>query len=157
ATTTCRPATGECDLAESCTGTSGACPADALKPTATSSTGTSNGGPGDATDSCDGAGHCVDGYQPATTTGRPATGECELAESCRGTSGACPADAFKPSTTSCTGTSNGGPCDATDSCDGAGHCVDGYQPATTTCRPATGECDLAESCTGTSGACPADA
>jgi hypothetical protein len=28
---------------------------------------------------------------------------------------------------------NGGPCDGTDSCDGAGNCVDGYAPATTIC------------------------
>jgi len=34
--------------------------------------------------------------------------------------------------------------------------VDGYQPATTVCRPAVSQCDVAESCTGSSGTCPAD-
>ncbi len=79
-----------------------------------------------------------------------------MAESCTGTSGACPADAFQPSTTSCTGTSNGGACDGTDSCDGAGACVDGYQPSTTICRASAGQCDVAESCSGISGDCEAD-
>jgi len=50
------------------------------------------------------------------------------------------ASGFQPSTTTCTGTSNGGACDGTDSCDGAGHCVDGYLTATTTCRPAGTAC-----------------
>jgi len=47
-------------------------------------------------------------------------------------------------------------CDGTDSCDGAGHCVDGFKPSTTVCRPSTGSCDIAESCTGSSGSCPPD-
>jgi hypothetical protein len=98
----------------------------------------------------------VDGYLTATTTCRPATGACDAAESCTGTSGACPANGYVPSTTICVGTSNGGLCDGTDSCDGAGNCVDGYLAATTICRPGSGACDPAESCTGTSGACPAD-
>jgi hypothetical protein len=99
----------------------------------------------------------VDGFVAATTTCRPSTGQCDVAESCTGSSGACPADGFQPSPTSCVGTSNGGACDGTDSCDGAGTCVDGFKPSTTTCRPSAGQCDAAESCTGSSGACPADA
>ena len=35
--------------------------------------------------------------------------------------------------------------------------IDALLPATTTCRPATGECDLAELCPGDAVACPADA
>src|SRR5262245_37986081 len=155
-TTTCRAAAGECDVAESCTGTSGACPADGFKPETTSCTGTSNGGACDGTDSCDGAGHCKDGFLSSTTIFRAAAGECDVAESCTGSSGACPADGFKPETTSCTRSSTGGACDGTDSCDGAGHCKDGFLTATTICRAAAGECDVAESCTGSSGACPAD-
>jgi hypothetical protein len=80
-----------------------------------------------------------------------------VAESCSGTSGACPSDGFQPATTPCTGTSNGGPCDGTDSCSGtANTCVDGFKSATTTCRQSAGDCDVAESCNGTTGACPAD-
>jgi hypothetical protein len=79
-----------------------------------------------------------------------------VAESCTGSSGSCPADGFQTATTACVGTSNGGACDGTDSCNGAGNCVDGYLASTTTCRPSAGQCDEAESCTGTSGTCPAD-
>jgi hypothetical protein len=143
-------------VAESCTGTESNCPVDAFQPVTTTCSGSSNGGACDGTDSCDGAGHCSDGYKPSTTICRASAGQCDVAESCTGSTGSCPADGFAPSTTSCTGTSNGGACDGTDSCDGAGHCSDGYKPATTICRAAAGECDAAESCTGTAGACPAD-
>jgi hypothetical protein len=155
-TTVCRAATGQCDAAESCTGTSGACPADGFQSNTTTCTGASNGGACDGTDLCDGAGHCVDVYKPSTTVCRASTGQCDAAESCTGSSGACPADGFQSNTTTCTGTSNGGACDGIDLCDGAGHCVDVYKPSTTVCRASTGQCDSAESCTGTSGACPAD-
>src|SRR5258706_10929200 len=82
--------------------------------------------------------------------------QSDAVETCTGSSGACPANGFQPSTTSCVGTSNGGACDGSDSCNGSGSCVDGFQPATTTCRPSAGQCDVAENCTGSSGACPAD-
>src|SRR5262249_48890999 len=158
-TTICRGTNGNpCDLEESCTGTSGACPADDKAPKTTTCTGTSNGGVCDGTDSCDGAGNCVDGFQPSTTICRGTNGNpCDLEESCTGTSGACPADDKAPKTTTCPGTSNGGVCDGTDSCDGAGNCVDGFQPSSPTRRASDlNPCDLEESCTGTSGACPAD-
>ncbi|HEV8200693.1 MAG TPA: hypothetical protein VGS03_11790, partial [Candidatus Polarisedimenticolia bacterium] len=155
-TTSCRASAGQCDVAESCTGTSGACPADGFAPSTTTCTGTSNGGACDGTDSCDGNGACKDGYLTATTICRASAGQCDVAESCSGTSGACPDDGFQPETTTCTGTSNGGACDGTDSCDGHGACKDGYLTATTICRASAGQCDVAESCTGTSGACPAD-
>src|SRR5207249_2199258 len=98
---------------------------------------------------------CVDAYK--TTTCRPSAGPCDVAESCTGTSGACPADGFASPSTSCTGSSQGGACDndAGDHCSGSGNtCVDAYK--TTTCRPSAGPCDVAETCSGTSGACPMD-
>ena len=102
-------------------------------------------------------GECVTGFQPNTTICRISAGQCDIAESCTGTSATCPTDAFQPATTACTGTSNGGPCDGTDSCSGtANTCVDGFQSSTTTCRISGGCCDPAESCTGSSGACPED-
>ena len=158
ATTICRPSAGQCDAAESCTGTSATCPANAFASATTACTGASNGGPCDGTDSCSGtANTCVDGFKSSTTTCREAAGQCDVAESCNGTSGACPANGFASSTTACTGTSNGGPCDGTDSCSGtANTCVDGFKSSTTTCRPSAGQCDVAESCNGTSGACPAN-
>src|SRR4030095_16991407 len=39
---------------------------------------------------------------------------------------------------------------------GANTCVDVFQPGTFTCRGSAGQCDVAESCTGASGSCPAD-
>src|SRR5262245_53340262 len=155
-TTICRASAGQCDVAESCTGTSADCPPDGFQPSTTTCTGTSNGGACDGTDSCDGAGNCKDGFLTATTTCRASAGQCDVAESCTGSSGACPPDGFQPETTPCTGTSNGGACDGTDSCDGAGNCKDGFLTATTTCRPSAGQCDVAESCTGSAGACPPD-
>jgi len=118
--------------------------------------GTSNGGACDGTDSCDGANNCVDGFAAGTTICRPAAGQCDVAESCTGSSGACPTDGFAAATTACVGTSSGGVCDGTDSCNGSGVCVDGFAAATTICRPAAGQCDVAESCTGSANTCPAD-
>jgi hypothetical protein len=34
--------------------------------------------------------------------------------------------------------------------------TDAFEPATTVCRPSSGACDVAETCTGSSAACPAD-
>src|SRR5688500_6397747 len=62
---------------------------------------------------------------------------------------------YEPATTGSTGTSNNGVCDATDHCDGAGSCVDEYKGAETTCREAVNGCDVAEACSGNSGACTA--
>ncbi|MBI5481607.1 MAG: hypothetical protein HY906_22310, partial [Deltaproteobacteria bacterium] len=88
------------------------------------------------------------------TTCRPATGECDPAETCDGTSTACPPDAFKAAGVPCT--DDGNPCTA-DACDGAGACLHPAGNAGTVCRAAVGACDVAETCTGTSAACPADA
>jgi hypothetical protein len=158
ATTICRASAGQCDVAESCNGTTGACPANGFQPATTACVGASNGGPCDGTDSCIGTSNtCVDGFLTATTTCRASAGQCDVAESCNGTTGACPANGFQPATTACVGASNGGPCDGTDSCIGnANTCVDGYKSATTICRPAVDDCDVAESCNGTTGACPND-
>jgi hypothetical protein len=157
-TTPCRASAGQCDVAESCTGTSATCPADAFQPATTACVGTSNGGDCDGTDSCLGtANTCVDGFVTGTTPCRASAGQCDVAESCTGSSGACPADGFQPATTACVGTSNGGDCDGTDSCiGGANTCVDGFLAGTTTCRESAGVCDPLESCTGSTGACPED-
>ena len=126
----CRIAANDCDAEETCTGTSGSCPADGFRAATTTCTGASNGGPCDGTDSCDGAGHCVDAFKAANKVCRAATNQCDQDELCTGTSSGCPADGYKPATTNCVGTSNGGACDGTDSCDGAGHCVDGFKSGT---------------------------
>ena len=147
------PGSGVCDNPDTCDA-SGVCQPNHLPATTTCR---ASAGPCDVAESCDGNGNCpADTFKPSTTICRASTGQCDIAESCTGTSAACPADGFQPSTTPCVGTSNGGACDGTDSCDGANHCVDGFLPSTTICRPAVSACDVAESCTGSSGACPPD-
>lgn len=51
-----------------------------------------------------------------------------------------------------------GACDIQDTCNGSGTCTNnGYQTAGTSCRAATNECDVAETCTGAASTCPTDA
>jgi len=163
ASVTCRSDSGQCDVAELCTGASGACPADAFEPNTTPCTGSSQGGvcDDDAADVCSGtADTCVDAYEAASFVCRSATGQCDVAEQCTGASGSCPVDAFEPNTTPCTGSSQGDVCDddAADVCSGtADTCVDAFQAASVVCRTDAGECDVEELCTGAAGACPADA
>jgi len=47
-----------------------------------------------------------------------------------------------------------GTCDRGDVCDGAGGCTANYAPSGTICRPAVGECDVTEYCSGGSADCP---
>src|SRR5205807_332659 len=162
ATVTCRASAGQCDVAETCTGTSGTCPADAFQSATTHCMGSSQSGvcDDDPADHCTGTSNaCVDVYQAATVTCRASAGQCDVAETCTGTSGTCPADTFQSATTHCMGSSQGGVCDddPADHCTGTSNaCVDVYQAATVTCRASAGQCDVAETCTGTSGTCPAD-
>src|SRR5438128_2990310 len=127
--TVCRASAGNCDVAETCTGSSTVCPADAFK--------------------------------PSGTICRDSAGQCDVAEACTGSSGACPADVLQPSTAHCTGASQGGTCDddAAEHCTGtsATTCVDVFKSSSTVCRASAGQCDVAETCTGSSGACPIDA
>src|SRR2546427_486447 len=107
--TACRAAAGPCDVAATCTGTSGACPVDGFASASTSCTGASQGGvcDNDAADHCTGTGNaCVDVFQTASYTCRASAGQCDVAETCTGTSGVCPADGFASSSTSCTGASD---------------------------------------------------
>src|SRR5205807_3081746 len=119
----CLAPTGQCDVAESCTGSSGACPADVLQPSTAHCTGASQGGAcdDDAADHCTGtsAPVCVDVFKSSSTVCRGSTGQCDMAESCTGGSSGCPADVFQPLTTHCTGASQGGACDD----DAADHCT----------------------------------
>src|SRR5205085_297509 len=111
----CRNDSGQCDVAELCTGTSGSCPADAFEPNSTPCSGSSQGGvcDDDASDRCAGSSTaCTDAYQLASVICRSDAGECDIAETCTGASGACPADAFELNGTACTG----------GACDGAGVC-----------------------------------
>jgi hypothetical protein len=151
----CRAAAGECDFAESCTGASAACPADAQPPAGSACADDGNPCTVDVCDGVDVAcGHPVGN---AGVVCRPATGECDLAESCDGATRVCPADALQAAGTECRPAA--GECDLAESCDGAATVcpADAVRAAGTECRPATGGCDLAESCDGAANDCPADA
>src|SRR5437867_9767689 len=152
-TNTCRAAAGECDLPETCTGSSATCPADG--PRKASGTACTDDGNACTLDQCNGT--SVDCQHPAGNAGavcRAVGGECDVAESCDGTSTSCPADAKKANGTACTADTN--PC-TLDQCNGISNtCQHPAGNAGAVCRAAAGECDVAESCTGSSTTCPSD-
>ncbi len=149
--------------AETCTGTSGVCPADAVEPSTTTCSGASNAGRATTT-------------RPITVPGRPRRASTSSRPSdlhvprrygpvrCRGALhrnvGRLPGGRVRAGGDACAGARNTGACDndAADHCSGTTtSCVDVFQASTFTCRADAGQCDVAETCTGTSGTCPADA
>src|SRR6185436_10405279 len=115
----------QCDVAETCSGSSSVCPANGYASTATSCTGASQAGgcDDDAADHCSGGGNsCVDVFRAAGYTCRASVGQCDVAETCSGSSSVCPANGYASTATSCTGASQGGACDnnAADHCSGDG-------------------------------------
>ena len=153
---TCRGSAGVCDAAETCNGTSTACPADgflAAGSTCRGSTGTC-----DVAEACDGtSAACPADVKAAPgTTCRASGGLCDVAEVCDGASSACPADAKSPAGTTCN--PSAGLCDVAELCDGASSAcpADARRPAGTTCRPSVDSCDVAEVCDGSATACPSD-
>src|SRR5439155_379800 len=140
-TNTCRAAAGECDLPETCTGSSATCPADG--PRKASGTACTDDGNACTLDQCNGT--SVDCQHPVGNAGavcRAAAAECDLAETCTGTSSTCPADVNPCTLDQCNGISN--------------TCQHPAGNAGAVCRAAAGECDVAESCTGSSTTCPSD-
>ena len=79
-TTQCRASAGVCDLAESCTGTGSACPADA-KSTAECRAAV---GPCDLAEFCDGLSDVCPTDAKSTAECRAAAGSCDIAELCDG-------------------------------------------------------------------------
>ncbi|MBX7190962.1 MAG: hypothetical protein K1X94_02835 [Sandaracinaceae bacterium] len=169
----CRPATGPCDRAETCDGTSTACPADELvragdvcRPAvggcdvAESCTGTSPGCPVDAFvpagtacdgGSCDGLGGCSTSCVPGSPcgTGDPcsvATWDCGPAR-CVVRSAAPPSTVCRPAS---------GACDRVETCGGSTTCPPDTFSSGVECRGSRGPCDIAEECDGSSAACPPD-
>ena len=151
-TSECRASAGDCDVADTCTGSSSTCPADAKS----SAECRASAGDCDVADTCDGINDdCpADAFTAADTSCRAAGGACDTAEVCTGSSADCPADA--KSTAECRAASD--TCDAAETCDGSNNdCpADAYKTAGTTCRTATGTCDVVETCTGSSATCPID-
>ncbi len=181
----CRPEAGDCDVAESCDGSSVSCPDDEVLGGGTVCRAAA--GDCDVAESCSGSSPLcpTDQFEPASTECRASAGECDPAENCTGSGSSCPADL--KSTGVCRAAA--GPCDLAEHCDGvnddcpnldvkstdvcrsaAGLCdqaeycdgtsddcpADGFLPDSTVCRTAAGDCDVAESCTGGSAQCPVD-
>jgi len=92
--------------------------------------------------------------RPAAPPTSPNTAPCDVEEKCTGTVLNCPPDKFADTATICRSAADSG-CDAPEFCSGDGICpVDGLFPAGTVCRPAAGNCDKAEECSGLSPNCP---
>ena len=153
----CRKAAGVCDLAETCTGKSGACPTNKLRTKGTSCR--------KGTNACDPAEACTgtsaacpaDKLSAKGTFCRAAVpGGCDVAETCTGASALCPKDQYQPKGAACRAAA--GACDVAEACTGAsGLCPkDQYLPTSTVCRKTAAPCDAAESCTGASALCPED-
>ncbi|MBN1774043.1 MAG: hypothetical protein JXB32_22480 [Deltaproteobacteria bacterium] len=114
------------------------------------------------TDGCGGScGACPTGSDTACRRNTCRTdGTCAMTNVADGT--ACNDGRFCTATDACTAgacTGTGSPCRAgpcLDSCnETTNRCI--YDPAGTVCRAAAGACDIAETCSGTASACPADA
>jgi cysteine-rich repeat protein len=134
----CRPEAGQCDVAETCTGTSGTCPPDELSPARAVCRPAA--GVCDLAETCTGTSAVCPPDAKSTDVCRPAPGDCDVAESCNGIDNDCPPDAFKPASTLCRA--------AVDQCDAAEHC----SGASPTCppdlpEPDTTPCDDALFCT----------
>jgi hypothetical protein len=157
--TTCRPDAGVCDLgAETCSGSSGTCPADTLAPSST----VCRAGASicDAAENCTGSTATCPGDVVATTSTlcRASVGTCDPAENCNGSTTVCPDDIRSPNGTLCRADS--GQCDAgPEFCDGTnGGCPEGPVASQgTLCRTSGGNCDPQEVCDGTNSTCPSDA
>src|SRR5262245_34929582 len=152
--TVCRPAAGACDVAETCTGSSGSCPADGF--VSSSTVCRAAAGVCDLVENCTGTSAACPADAKSTALCRPSAGVCDVAESCDGVGNTCPADALASPGTVCRPAA--GICDVAETCTGANVAcpADGVAAAATVCRPAAGVCDVAESCTGGGPACPAD-
>lgn len=109
--TVCRPSQGLCDLEETCTGSSAACPADVKSTDICRDVA----GDCDVVETCDGQSNdCpADSFLPNTVQCRASAGECDLAEYCTGQSATCVNDV--KSTALCRRST--GQCDVDEYCD----------------------------------------
>jgi cysteine-rich repeat protein len=91
-------------------------------------------------DRCDGAGTCTHALQPAGTLCRGPAGLCDVAETCDGTSPACPPDQLLPAGAECRPSS--GPCDAAETCTGGVDCPADNAPPDTDQDGVADACDV---------------
>ncbi|KNC54224.1 uncharacterized protein AMSG_10016 [Thecamonas trahens ATCC 50062] len=114
---TCRSAVGVCDVAETCTGSSAGCPANAVATAGT--TCRASTGPCDVAETCNGAStSCpANGFRSTVYVCRASAGVCDVAETCTGSSASCPADSFQPTSVVCRAST--GVCDLAETCTGS--------------------------------------
>ncbi len=115
--TVCRPAVaGGCDIAETCSGSSGTCPTDSVMPAFT--TCRPSAGACDVAESCNGTSNAcpADGKVAVNTICRPANGGCDHIERCDGVTNNCPVDTLEPAGTVCRPSTAA--CDPQEICDG---------------------------------------
>lgn len=153
---TCRASAGDCDVAEVCSGTGPDCPTDTFLPSSTSCRIVA--GMCDVAEMCTGASaECpTDTFLPSSTTCRAVTDLCDRAEMCPGTGADCPTNTFLTAGSVCRAVA--GLCDAAEVCSGSSaSCpTNAFLGASSVCRTAAGVCDIAENCSGSTAACPAD-
>ncbi len=107
-------------------------------------------------DACDAAGTCIDnGFATKGTACGDQGVECVQNDNCDGL-GTCIDNGFATAGTAC-GDVTDDECTDPDSCNGTGSCQENHELQGTECRPALGDCDVAEVCDGAGSACPADA
>ncbi|MGH7961198.1 MAG: choice-of-anchor Q domain-containing protein [Candidatus Binatia bacterium] len=151
ADTVCRAASGACDVAEMCTGTSADCPADGFASATTECRPAT--GVCDIADTCTGtSAECPAADLKSVAECRPTGGACDVAESCDGVGNECPADNFVAAGTECR--ASAGACDIAETCSGtAATCpADGFASVGTACGDVGTECTNQDSCNG-SGSC----
>jgi hypothetical protein len=99
----------------------------------------------DNPDTCDGAGNCLDNFEPSgTACGDPTNTECNPADTCNG-AGSCQT-IIAPAGTAC-GDPSSGPCDNPDTCNGFGACLSNTVPNGTQCDDGL-FCTVSTTCSG---------
>jgi pimeloyl-ACP methyl ester carboxylesterase len=121
-TSVCRASAGTCDTAETCTGSSLDCPADAKS----SAECRASAGTCDIADDCDGVNNDCPADAKSSAECRAASDICDIAESCDGSNNDCPADVYESAATTCRAST--GTCDITETCTGSSAVcpIDGY-------------------------------
>jgi hypothetical protein len=154
-TTECRASAGDCDLPESCDGTTNDCPADGFQTNAVQCRAAA--GACDVAESCSGSSATCPADSKSSAQCRASAGDCDVPESCNGTSNDCPANGFQTNAVLCRAAA--GDCDVAENCTGAAATCpdDAVQPNTYQCRGSDGSpCDPAEFCNGVGKSCGPD-
>ena len=157
--TVCRASAGDCDLAETCTGSSATCPAD-IKSTAVCR---ASAGQCDVLESCDGVNDAcpANSFQPVGTSCDDSiwcnTGETCSADSCQGGSAmdcsdgiTCSIDSCNEANDVCDHDITGCECNDSSDCDDSNQCTDDTCTAQLTCvatNDDTNACNDGEWCT----------